>query len=170
MRAENGRILSESYQKPSKINVILTSDGNALVLLVDNIQELEKNIKPTPTKYSIRNNSVSKNQNVKSSESITLYAYEQYFIILPNRNNLKEEIESNFDFYLNQAKKLDFDEVASAVRAERDRLLAEVDWTQMPDVVLPYTKKEAYKEYRQALRDIPEQQKFPYQVDYPIKP
>lgn len=39
------------------------------------------------------------------------------------------------------------------LRQERDRLLAESDWTQMPDV--PEATKTAWQAYRQALRDLP---------------
>lgn len=50
---------------------------------------------------------------------------------------------------------LDLDAAWAGVRAERDRLLAASDWTQLPDV--PLTTKEAWAAYRQALRDITEQ-------------
>lgn len=42
-----------------------------------------------------------------------------------------------------------------AVRAERNRLLAESDWTQLPDV--PTATRQAWATYRQALRDITKQ-------------
>jgi len=38
------------------------------------------------------------------------------------------------------------------VRVERDRALAESDWRALKDVTLP----NAWKEYRQALRDLPQ--------------
>lgn len=38
------------------------------------------------------------------------------------------------------------------IRARRDVLLAQCDWTQLPDV--PLATKDAWAEYRQALRDI----------------
>jgi len=40
----------------------------------------------------------------------------------------------------------------SEVRAERDKDLAECDWRALKDVVLPTS----WKEYRQALRDLPQ--------------
>lgn len=45
---------------------------------------------------------------------------------------------------------------AVALRAERARLLAACDWTQMPDVPLSVAQKQAWAAYRQALRDFPE--------------
>jgi len=42
-----------------------------------------------------------------------------------------------------------------SLRAERNRLLAATDWTQMPDVPLTQAERDAWKAYRQALRDLP---------------
>jgi hypothetical protein len=56
------------------------------------------------------------------------------------------------------------------VRAERNRLLAESDWTQLADVVLTDEAKLAWTAYRQELRDITAQEGFPFDVTYPTKP
>lgn len=56
---------------------------------------------------------------------------------------------------------------ADQVRAERDRLLAESDWTQVADAPVDQA---AWATYRQALRDVPEQQGFPHDVIWPVKP
>lgn len=42
-----------------------------------------------------------------------------------------------------------------AVRRERDRLLAASDYTQMPDAPLNADQRDAWRAYRQALRDLP---------------
>jgi len=41
------------------------------------------------------------------------------------------------------------------VRYERDLLLRQSDWSQMPDVPLTETQKTEWQTYRQALRDVP---------------
>lgn len=46
-------------------------------------------------------------------------------------------------------------EAWKALRAERDRRLAETDWTQLPDVSLSPEERAAWQAYRQALRDLP---------------
>jgi hypothetical protein len=56
---------------------------------------------------------------------------------------------------------------ASEVRAHRNGLLAQTDWTQLVDST---ADKEAWAEYRQELRDVPSQQGFPWQVTWPEKP
>jgi len=59
-------------------------------------------------------------------------------------------------------------EAATNVRSQRDRLLAETDWTGMSDV----TMSAAMTTYRQALRDITAHADFPYldDDDWPTKP
>ena len=58
------------------------------------------------------------------------------------------------------------------VRQERDTLLANSDWTQLPDAqaALSDAKKLAWAVYRQALRDVPQQSGFPANVVWPDKP
>lgn len=57
--------------------------------------------------------------------------------------------------------------LTTAIRAKRNQLLLESDWTQIPDVPLD---KEAWGLYRQALRDITTQEGFPQNVTFPDKP
>lgn len=54
------------------------------------------------------------------------------------------------------------EELAASVRAERNKLLALTDHLVMPDYPLDVNKLEEIKVYRQALRDIPQQQGFPW--------
>ena len=53
------------------------------------------------------------------------------------------------------------------VRDLRNKLLAESDWTQLSDAPI---EKEAWAAYRQALRDITSQPKFPKEVFWPNTP
>ncbi|MBG0791509.1 MAG: phage tail assembly chaperone [Desulfovibrionaceae bacterium] len=59
---------------------------------------------------------------------------------------------------------------ADQVRAERDRLLAESDWTQLADSPLDAEEKASWAAYRQALREVPQQEGFPYAVVWPTAP
>jgi hypothetical protein len=59
---------------------------------------------------------------------------------------------------------------AQAVKADRTRMLTDCDWTQMPDVNLSNTSKAAWAAFRQALRDIPNQSGFPFNVTWPSPP
>ena len=56
---------------------------------------------------------------------------------------------------------------AEQVRKKRDRLLADSDWTQVPDAPVDQA---AWATYRQKLRDLPQQKGFPSKVTWPKKP
>lgn len=60
------------------------------------------------------------------------------------------------------------EEKAAEIRLRRDGLLAACDWTQLPDV--PTETTQAWESYRQALRDITDQQLFPDAVTWPHRP
>lgn len=62
------------------------------------------------------------------------------------------------------------EQLAAEVRAQRDSLLAACDWTQMPDSPLSEKEKAAYQAYRQALRDVPQQEGFPETISWPEEP
>jgi len=51
-------------------------------------------------------------------------------------------------------------------RQERNNLLAETDWMAVSD----RTMTQAEIDYRQALRDIPQQEGFPTDITWPTKP
>ncbi|NLG85170.1 MAG: hypothetical protein GX493_11325 [Firmicutes bacterium] len=47
------------------------------------------------------------------------------------------------------------EEFMRQVRARRNQLLCLTDWTQLPDAPLTEEERAAWREYRQALRDLP---------------
>ena len=55
------------------------------------------------------------------------------------------------------------------VRGDRDSRLAGCDWTQLPDNQLSDVKRNEWKTYRQALRDITTQTD-PFAISWPLKP
>lgn len=59
---------------------------------------------------------------------------------------------------------------AASVRAKRDALLAETDLIIIRCAESGEPVPEAWKGYRQALRDVPEQASFPDAVSWPEKP
>lgn len=56
---------------------------------------------------------------------------------------------------------------ADQVRTQRNALLAACDWTQVADAPVDQT---LWVVYRQALRDIPDQEGFPTNVIWPTQP
>ena len=60
--------------------------------------------------------------------------------------------------------------ITAQARAQRDKLLADCDWTQVLDAPIDSATREAYRAYRQALRDIPDQEGFPDTITWPELP
>jgi len=56
---------------------------------------------------------------------------------------------------------------AEEARTQRDALLSQSDWTQVPDAPVDQA---AWAEYRQALRDVPQQAGFPTEITWPQIP
>lgn len=56
------------------------------------------------------------------------------------------------------------------LRHERDQRLRDCDWTQMPDVEIDPTKRQAWADYRRALRSLPQQHPDGRNVVWPNKP
>lgn len=64
----------------------------------------------------------------------------------------------------------DLDKLATLNRRRRSLLLSSCDWTQLTDCALSDEEKQEWAEYRQKLRDVPEQKDFPLIVDWPVAP
>ena len=58
-------------------------------------------------------------------------------------------------------------EQAKNIRSDRDKRLSDTDWTQVADAPVD---KAVWATYRQALRDVPAQAGFPYDITWPSKP
>lgn len=56
------------------------------------------------------------------------------------------------------------------VRKMRDELISKTDWTQTFDSPLSDEEQVIVRTYRQALRDVPQQEGFPLDVTWPEKP
>ena len=61
-------------------------------------------------------------------------------------------------------------QAATSVRAERAKLIAESDWTQLADSQLSDSVKATWVTYRQALRDLPAAEGFPHTITWPTEP
>lgn len=57
----------------------------------------------------------------------------------------------------------------AVVRTERNKLIANTDWTQLPDAALSNTQTAQWALYRQALRDITTQSD-PFNINWPVSP
>jgi len=60
--------------------------------------------------------------------------------------------------------------VEARAREQRNVLLEETDYILMPDYPITAEQREAWTAYRQALRDLPEQEGWPVDIVWPEKP
>ena len=84
----------------------------------------------------------------------------------------REDIQEGWDYkngIFSAPPQPTIEELLASIRIKRDRLLAETDWTQLPDVPLTVEQKQAYVIYRQELRDFTDTCD-PYNPIWPIKP
>lgn len=117
------------------------------------------------------------------------YTAEEYDLELGLTANIRERFDANREAWKETAKERAEAEAAAAVRELRDRLLADTDRNVMLDRLvtefpsgskitdfLPFLKSlisaltGAMVKYRQALRDIPQQPGFPFNVEWPEPP
>ena len=61
-------------------------------------------------------------------------------------------------------------EQGKSVREDRNKRLSECDWTQLADSPLDADAKLAWALYREALRMVPQQAGFPWNVQWPLEP
>lgn len=155
---------TESTVKPNKYDIEERENGKVAVLFFTNIEE-------------------------KLKDEQKIYSYDKYIFITKNQLNLKERIEQNYNNWLEYAKNIEVEKLSKEIRKKRDELLQESDSEMCLDrigLVVPedptfsswlsffrsigdlITGK--WAKYRQALRDIPQQPDFPYNVTFPTKP
>ena len=108
--------------------------------------------------------------NSNDDKGDTIYSYDEYLLIMPDRDGLGKIVTDNLPVWLAYAKSQETDNQAQAVRDKRDKLLAGTDWTQTDDAPLSSTDRESMRQYRQSLRDITSQSGFPQKIAWPEKP
>ncbi len=156
---------TESNIKPQAISVEVCASGTAQVIFCENMQEVER-------------------------EGEVIYTYDEYRASVPYRENLLDAVKLRPAEWLNTAKLAEYTKLANEVRAKRDALLCESDARMSIDRMhLPAPSGEnsvaaylaflqelanavsgEWAQYRQALRDIPAQSGFPYEVTFPEVP
>lgn len=105
-------------------------------------------VKPTPQpNYDQANEYV-----VEADPVSTVDGWRQAWIVKPLDPEQKQQI---------------FAEKVDSVRFDRNKRLAECDWTQLPDAPVDHA---TWATYRQELRDVTSQVGFPWNVIWPVKP
>lgn len=154
----------------------------------------ESNIRPEAAEIEIAANGIAEvilreNITEETREGATMYQYDEYRMPVPYRDNLLENVQKTLDAWMTSARNAEYARLAAEVRAKRDALLAETDKEMCLDRLgltppegstftawIGFLKTIAsavfgpMAKYRQALRDVPQQEGFPYSVEFPQPP
>ena len=128
-----------------------------------------------------------------SENEVEVFTYKVYKITTTFREDLEEHIQNNLNDWLGSLKEQEKMSLATEIREKRNKLLEESDkymildrltmnfpqeisLTNIVSVVkdffktLSNIKNGSWAKYRQELRDLPNQEGFPYDVKFPDKP
>lgn len=94
----------------------------------------------------------------------TAWNADAYELVTAWTPTLAARIEADYAAWFAHAKDLDYDKAAVEVRKKRDELISATDYLVAADYPITAERRTAIETYRQALRDVPEQIGFPYDV------
>lgn len=106
-------------------------------------------------------------------KALSYYFGTDAFSIMPKDNDFIIE-KDNKRYFLSelditeQYRQAEYEYLDIQAKIKRNKLLKECDWIVLPDVINP--KKEEWILYRQYLRDITEQENYPYEINWGEKP
>lgn len=110
------------------------------------------------------------NQQEIVTEEGSKYVYDNYVVETIDRPQLSAYISGSLDAWIASAAEKEYEEVAAEARKARNALIAETDYLLEADYPISEEDKAKWTTYRQALRDVPEQSGFPYEIIWPVKP
>ena len=130
--------------------VQVESDGNEAIVRLRRLLEItEETLEDTP---------------------VVKYVYEMYEGRMPWYEGCAEYVNDHYNALITIYESVEKNNLATAVRDKRDKLLEACDYLMALDYPLSTAAREQWRAYRQALRDIPQQEGFPDNIEWPQKP
>jgi hypothetical protein len=74
------------------------------------------------------------------------------------------------EYFVRPYNTQELEEQWNKIRDQRNQLLKDCDWTQISDYNFDLENKEEWALYRQELRDLPETQSNPFDIEFPLTP
>ena len=105
-----------------------------------------------------------------TEDAAAQYEYKTYSTYRLWAPGLDEYIVDNYDALYDGLAQDETQKIADEVRDKRDKLLEACDYLMALDYPLSTAAREQWRTYRQALRDIPQQEGFPDNIEWPQKP
>lgn len=150
-----------SNYKPTEVP-IMDDEGNVLSDLDGNIRYVESFRPPTEDELAEFWRDLTEEEILSTFNSLDNVRYAAEAVI--TGNNIHTATLS-WEPIMNS-----YDNLVARAKDERTTLLSKCDWTQLPDSPLDGGTKNLWAIYRQGLRDITEQDNFPYTITWPVPP
>lgn len=108
----------------------------------------------------------------RTGQKITVWSCEKYTLTVPDSPGLADDIENDYAAWLKRAKDAELAAEERKARACRDSLLdaADAECSAEQRGRMTDDRIRAWEEYKQALREVPEQAGFPLVVNWPAMP
>jgi len=152
----SGTLISKSEARKRNPNISLPKVWNDNVYDALGIDPVFESLAPKTTRdYS----TVVRNGAIQDVNGHWLQAWKEIDMFSDTDEATKEEQEAEYQATLDAA-------AAESVRYDRNEQLAKTDWMGMSDVAM----STGWATYRQALRDVPNQDGFPYEIEWPEEP
>lgn len=148
------RPYAEFAQKPPRHSVATLPGNRIMLAFYDEITQLDANIP----------------DDAKEVPAAERWRAACYVTTIPDRPGILARIEANLDAWHDAVVSEATRTEAWRARCERDDLLAKCDYTMGTDYPATDAERDAWRTYRQALRDIPEQEGFPWDIAWPEPP
>lgn len=164
VNVKTGEVMSQGQWRQLHKNMSLPRTWKKATLDALNLAEVAETPKPEVGKYQVANKGAAE-QDAKGNW-VQAWVVRDMFSDYTDEDGVthtKAEQEAAYQARLDET-------AATSIRTQRDKLLAESDW-----VVIMHTEKGTnipleWETYRQALRDVPEQEGFPFNVTWPQEP
>ena len=152
----SGELKSQGEIRKLNPNVSLPKVWNENVYEALGIDPVNETLKPEPSSAYKR---VVRDGAEQDSDGYWRQKWVEQDMFTDTEEATKSEQEAAYQAELDADK-------AESERSDRDAKLAATDWMALSDV----TMSDAWKTYRQALRDVPAQSGFPNSITWPTEP
>lgn len=125
---------------------------------------------PIPNRIRLPDGFTRTDSSTFTPEELTAAGYTGPYT-LPEYDSKTETFDwTGTEFVVRPYNTQELEEQWNKIRAKRDKLLKDSDWTQIEDYEFDLPNIEDWKSYRQALRDLPEVETNPYDIHFPLSP
>jgi hypothetical protein len=125
---------------------------------------------PIPNRIRLPNGFTRTDSSTFTPEELTAAEYTGPYT-LPEYDSKTETFDwTGTEFVVRPYNSQEIEDQWKIIREKRDQLLKDSDWTQITDYPFEIPNVEQWTEYRQTLRDLPETESNPFDIQFPPQP